>query len=134
MPSDWSNLILQCQLLYVYAFIVNSHDLSFAASTHFVLLKLCCIGPQLRLVLQVSRLCPQPIAAARAPKAIPFYEYFTYLASSLTYCIPACPHRFLCFVTNAYSLTSQFPVLPPNIIGAFRLYNNSSTYFISAIN
>jgi hypothetical protein len=51
---------------------------------HLELILLPRPGPQFCLVLQIPRLSPQPIPTAWAPKAIPLYEYLTYLASFLS--------------------------------------------------
>jgi hypothetical protein len=77
---------------------------------------LLCPCPQLCLVLQVPGLCPQPIAAARAPKAIPFYEYFTYLASLLPGSISARANWLLRLVTDAYTFTGHFFITGSNLL------------------
>ena len=68
--------------------------------------------PQLRLVLQVARLCPQTIAAARAPKSIPLYEYLAYLTAFLSTSVPAWANWLLSLVTDAYTFTSHFLLSP----------------------
>ena len=75
-------------------------------------LLLLCACPQLRLVLQVARLCPQTIAAARAPKSVPLYEYLTYLTAFLSTSVPAWANWLLSLVTDAYTFTSHFLLSP----------------------
>jgi hypothetical protein len=80
---------------------------------------------KLRLVLQVPWLCPQAIAAARAPEAVPFYEYLTNLAASLTIGVPSFPDGLLCFMAYTYALASHCCILSCSFIAHY-LYNNFS--------
>ena len=73
-------------------------------------------GPELCLVLQVPWLCSKPVAAARAPEAIPLYEYLANLASLLTAGIPARANWLLGLVTDAYSFTSHFFITGNNLL------------------
>ncbi|HKU50268.1 MAG TPA: hypothetical protein VJP79_09975, partial [Nitrososphaera sp.] len=54
--------------------------------------------------------------AARAPKAIPLDEYFTYLASLLSRSVPARANRLLRLVTDAYTFTGHFFITGNNLL------------------
>ena len=87
-----------------------SIGLSYAHRDWLGYLELLLLRPcsQLRLVLQVPWLCPQTIATARAPEAVPFYEYLTNLTALLPAGVPARANWLLSLVTDAYTFTSHF--------------------------
>src|SRR6185436_13111126 len=80
---------------------------------------------QLSLVLQVPWLCSQPVAAARAPEAVPFYEYLTNLAASLTIGVHSFTDGLLRFMAYTYALASHCCNLSRSFIAHY-LYNNFS--------
>ena len=83
--------------------------------------------PEFCLVLQVPRLCPEPVAAARAPEPVPLDEYLADLTSFLPAGVPTGGYWFLSLVTDAYTLTSHI----------FSLYLHSSSdhfpYYITLV-
>ena len=99
-----------------------SIELSYADSDGLGYFQFLFLGPrpELRLVLQVPRLCPETVATARAPESFPLYENLAYLASFLPASIAARADWLLSLVTDAYTLTSHFFISPGLITDYFR--------------